>query len=163
MNNKTLILSFLFIISIVFFSFSLLNSNKTFDLNCTISTIRNSNQDNVFFDENIALTFEKNGDGLINIRGKGLDNVKTSFDRSYLFSYEQVSRSSFKIEIKNRYKHPLDNVDDDYFERNIFLYKVGTIELLQIHSLKNAYIFYEGVDPVAVCVEKEHARFVSSE
>ncbi|TIM54529.1 MAG: hypothetical protein E5Y48_03120, partial [Mesorhizobium sp.] len=74
-----------------------------------------------------------------------------------------LSGSSFRIEIKSESKHPLDNVDDDYFARNIFFYKTGTIEVLQIHSLKNAYIFYEGVDPVAVCVEKEHARFVAPE
>lgn len=95
------------------------------------------------------------GKGEINVTGRSVNKPSLNFDRTYMLTYTNLRNSNVEIKIIKVNKHPLDQVDDDFFKKNIFFYDVGTTVNLRIHTMDNGYVIYENLSPVAICVEKE--------
>ncbi|HBM9256407.1 TPA: hypothetical protein L0X66_000706 [Citrobacter freundii] len=125
-------------------------------ISCQIITTRNANESDHIFREEITFYLRQDGTGEISLSGRSGGQEELNFSRVFPLSYTNQIGSVVEIRVTDVIKHPLDNVDDDFFRKNIFFYDKGMIENIRIHTLNNGYVLYENLSPVAVCVEKEN-------
>lgn len=156
MNKKNIVSGFAILLAFLISSILFYNERivqKT--LSCKISSLRNSNDSDFIFKEEIVFILRSDGKGEINLAGRSVSKPSLNFDRTYVLTYTSQRNSSVEIKVVKVIKHPLDRIDNDFFKKNIFFYDVGTTVNLRIHTMDNGYVFYENLSPVAICVEKE--------
>ncbi|MBK0469641.1 hypothetical protein [Klebsiella aerogenes] len=156
--KKIIILILIVTLVSAFIVFDILRSKQNEELFCTSTLTRTSlGGPTKSYTVGTVLDFTSSSMGKFSFYGDSKDvDKKYHVQRNYKFTYKKLADGTITIEIKNLWKHPLDNLSDIDFNKYIFDLKTGEQRNISLYRKNNLFlIFGDSPAPLYACTVKD--------